>query len=221
MSIESTLQDEYRRRFDAAATYRDKVWQILCADFFARFVYPEHCILDLGCGWGEFSNNIKAAKKYAMDLNPDARRHLGPDVEFLQQDCSNPWPLPGGSLDVVFSSNFLEHLPDKSAITATLRHAHSALKPGGTIALLGPNVRFVPGDYWDFWDHHVPLSERSIAEALELTGFEVVQKLDRFLPYTMSDGRRAPLVLVKAYLRMPWAWRYFGKQFLVIAKKRV
>jgi len=39
------------------------------------------------------SNNIPAARKLAMDLNPEASRHLAPGIEFLQQDCSAPWPL--------------------------------------------------------------------------------------------------------------------------------
>ena len=218
-SIEATLQEEYRRRFAAGAAYRDKVWRALCRGYFSRLVPPTSTLLDLGCGWGEFSNNIVATKKYAMDLNPDARARLAADVEFLPQDCSEPWQLPPESLDIVFSSNFIEHLPDKQRVAQTLAQAHRALKPGGALILLGPNIRFVPGEYWDFWDHYVPLSDRSVAEVLRLTGFEVETQIDRFLPYTMSAGREAPVALVSAYLRMPWAWRFFGKQFLVVGRK--
>ena len=31
-------------------------------------------VLDLGCGYGEFINNVSCTKKFAMDLNPTARR---------------------------------------------------------------------------------------------------------------------------------------------------
>jgi SAM-dependent methyltransferase len=216
---EQTLQDEYRRRFAAGAPYRKKVWQILCNQFFARLIPRESTLLDVGCGWGEFINQIDVAKKYAMDLNPDARERLAGDVEFLHQDCSKPWPLPANSLDVVFSSNFLEHLPSKSHIEATLAEAHRTLKPHGKIVLLGPNIRFLPGTYWDFWDHHVAISDRSLAEMLALTGFRVTQRLDRFLPYTMSEGRQPPLAFVRAYLRVPLLWPVFGKQFLVIGER--
>jgi Methyltransferase domain len=54
---------------------------------------------------------IAAAKKFAMDLNPQAQQHLAKGVTLFQQDCSTAWPLPDKSLDVVFSSNFFEHLP--------------------------------------------------------------------------------------------------------------
>jgi SAM-dependent methyltransferase len=218
-TLEQTLQEEYRARFQAGAAYRMKVWKILCESYFSQLVPRSSRLLDVGCGWGEFINQIDVAEKLAMDLNPDAKAHLASDVRFLHQDCSKQWPLETGSLDVVFSSNFLEHLPDKAHIEATLAEAHRTLKPGGQIILLGPNIRFLPGTYWDFWDHHVAISDRSIAEMLALTGFKVVTQVDKFLPYTMSGGREPPLLFVQAYLRAPLLWRLFGKQFLVVGKR--
>ena len=219
MSQAEQLKSEYRQRFSAAAAYRDQVWQILCRQYFSRLVAKTDTLLDLCCGWGEFVNNISAAKKYAMDLNPDAGVRLSSDVEFLHQDCSQPWPLSSESLDVVFSSNFIEHLPDKAAVELTLKEAHRTLKVGGKIVLLGPNIRFVTSDYWDFWDHHIAMSDRSVAEILGLTGFQIEQQVDRFLPYTMSGSRHPPLAFVSAYLRVPTLWPFFGKQFLVVGKR--
>ena len=68
-------------------------------------------VLDLGAGWGEFSKNILASKKYAMDLNPDCGKRVANYSTFLHQDCSVTWPIDDGALDIVFTSNFLEHLP--------------------------------------------------------------------------------------------------------------
>ena len=214
------LQDEYHRRFGERAEYRDRVWKVLCDAFFSRYVPAQAAVLDLGAGWGEFTRNVTAREKYAMDLNPDTGRRVEGFARFLQQDCSTPWPLPDGALDVVFTSNFLEHLPDKEAVDATLREAHRCLKPGGRIVCMGPNVRYVPGAYWDFWDHHIPITDASMAEALALQGFEVLERVARFLPYTMSGNRQTPLAFVRAYLRLPVAWPLFGKQFLVVAAKR-
>ena len=45
-------------------------------------------IIDVGCGWGEFINNISAQVKYGMDLNPEGNNRLNSDVIFLNQDCS-------------------------------------------------------------------------------------------------------------------------------------
>lgn len=215
-----TLQQQYQLRFGECAAYRRDVWKILCADFFARYVRPDATVLDVGAGWGEFINTIAAGRKLAMDLNPDLQTHLSPDVEHLHQDCSRDWPIPAGALDVVFTSNFLEHLPDKASVERTVAQAHRGLKDGGLLICLGPNVKYVPGAYWDFWDHHIPLTESSVAELLRMNGFAVDVCLPRFLPFSMSTGRRVPLGLVRLYLRLPPAWPLFGKQFLVIGRKR-
>ena len=211
-------QQQYRARFSAASQYRHALWSLLCEDFFQAYISPDSVLLDLGCGWGEFSNNIVAAKKYAMDLNPDAASHLNDEVELLAQDCSEPWPLADNSLDVVFTSNFLEHLPDKLSVEKTIAEVKRCLKPGGQFVALGPNVRLVPGAYWDFWDHHVPISDHSLAELMTLKGFSIVEQHAGFLPYTMSDGREPNLLLVRLYLKIRLAWKIMGKQFLIVAR---
>ncbi len=213
------LQRIYQLRFEATRAYRNEVWKVLTAEFFQRFVPEEAATLDLGCGYGEFINNIRCARKFGMDLNAAAAAHLHKDVRFLEQSCAAPWAVPEGSLDVVFTSNFFEHLPDKTALSLTLREAARSLKSGGRILCLGPNIKYLPGSYWDFWDHHLPLTELSLKEALETHGFTVERCVARFLPYTMVNARRYPLFFVRAYLRAPLAWLALGKQFLVIARK--
>jgi SAM-dependent methyltransferase len=137
----------------------------------------------------------------------------------LHQDCSAIWPLQEGSLDVVFTSNFLEHLPNKELVDKTLKEAFRCLKSGGKIICLGPNIKYVPGAYWDFWDHHTPITDASMAEALFLAGFKITKRIDRFLPYTMAGIKPPPLIALKIYLRLNLTWRFFGKQFLVVAEK--
>lgn len=215
----AVLQSEYEQRFARSAAYRDAVWSVLCARFFSRFVARSATLLDLGAGWGEFSRHIVAARKYAMDLNPDCESRLAGCSQVLLQDCAAPWQLEDGALDVVFTSNFLEHLPDKLSVEKTLAEAHRCLKPGGKIICMGPNIKYLAGPYWDFWDHFVPLTEESLAEVLSIKGFKVTEKIGRFLPYTMSNGRQPPLFALRFYLALPFAWRWFGKQFLVVAER--
>jgi SAM-dependent methyltransferase len=215
----AVLRDEYQSRFEANEAYRNSVWHLLCSSEFSRYVKPDHTVLDLGAGWGEFSRNIVASKKYAMDLNPDCGKRVSGIAQFLFQDCSEKWPLDDGSLDVVFTSNFLEHLPSKELIDKTLAEAYRCLKKGGLILCVGPNIRYLPGLYWDYWDHHTPITDGSMAEALKLQNFSINRRVDRFLPFTMSDGKNPPLFAVKAYLKLPIFWPLFGKQFFVIGKK--
>jgi ubiquinone/menaquinone biosynthesis C-methylase UbiE len=220
MANSDALSEQYNRRFEAAQAYRDGVWQTILKARLQNWVGEDRDVLDLGCGWGEFIRNVQARSRHAMDLNPDAAGLVGEGVSFIQQDCSQTWPLQDASLDVVFSSNFIEHLPDKAAIETTLVQARRCLREQGRIIFLGPNVRYVPGAYWDFWDHHVPITDKSLVELLELSGFEVEQSIPRFLPYTMSEGREAPLALVRLYLALPIFWPLLGKQFLVVARTR-
>ena len=206
-------------RFEGNAAYRVAVWKILTGDFFCRWISPDAAILDLGCGWGEFVNQIRAARKYGMDLNPDSAGKVAADVTFLAQDCSEPWELPDATLDVVFTSNFFEHLPSKESLRRTLGQALRCLKPGGRVICMGPNIKLLPGSYWDFWDHHIALTEASLGEGMRLAGFAIEREVARFLPYSMSQGFTPPLFLLRAYLHCPFLWRFFGRQFLLVARK--
>jgi SAM-dependent methyltransferase len=210
------LEVIYGQRFAGRQEYRTRVWQVLIGKFFQRFVASDAAVLDVGCGYGEFINNIRCQTRYGMDLNPATRRLLDSGVSFLEQDCSKPWPLPESSLDVVFTSNFFEHLPDKQTLSETLLQAARCLKPGGRLIAMGPNIKHVPGSYWDFWDHYLPLTELSLSEGLRNRGFDIEVCHSRFLPYTMVGAPEYPVFLLRVYLAFPLFWRWFGRQFLVV-----
>ncbi len=209
----------YKTRFKNQEIYRRQVWAVLIRHF-ARWIPTDALVLDLGCGYCEFINQVQCAAKFAMDLNPEVRKRAAADVQVLEQDCSLPWPIPAASLTTVFTSNFLEHLPTKAHLEETLRHAHHALRPGGRLIAMGPNIKCVPGAYWDFFDHYLALTELSMNEILIKCGFEVELCLERFLPYSMSQGRTYPIWMLRSYLAFPAAWPVFGKQFLLVAAKR-
>jgi SAM-dependent methyltransferase len=211
----------YANRFAKTSAYRGRVWRVLVPRFFQQFTPESGIVLDLGCGYGEFINNVRAGRKLAMDLNPDSKARLAPEVTFLQQDCSRTWEIDPAQLDLVFTSNFFEHLPDKRTLGMTLDQAFRCLKPGGRLVALGPNYKFVKGAYWDFWDHHLPLTETSLVEGLITRGFQIERCHDRFLPYTIVGGPEYPLWILELYLKFKFLWRFGGKQFLVVARKPV
>jgi hypothetical protein len=128
--------------------------------------------------------------------------------------------VPDGTLDVAFSSNFFEHLPDKSALSAVVAEIHGVLKPGGKVLAMGPNVKCIPGAYWDHYDHHIPLTEVSIGELLQLHGFRIEKSIARFMPYTVKGRLPTAGWLVKCCLALSEvSFPLFGKQFLVIGRK--
>jgi SAM-dependent methyltransferase len=210
----------YKDRFEQTGIERrDRVWKVLCGHFFNRRVAPDATVLDLACGYGEFINNIRAARKLAVDLNPDAPKHLAPGISFWNIPATDLSAIGTGVADVVFTSNFLEHLRDKPECDAVLAAVRAVLKPGGRFIVMGPNIRYAYREYWDFYDHYLPLSHLSLAEGLRIAGFRVVENIARFMPYTMNNNAPTADFLVKAYLAFPPAWRILGKQFLVTAMK--
>lgn len=214
------LNKIYQIRFSGLEEYRNAIWKILVKNFFAKWIQKGSTVLDLGCGYGEFINNALDCERHAMDLNSDSSKYLDKSIHFYQQDCSKPWGMSASSLDIVFSSNFFEHLPNKHTLDQTMCNIYKHLKPNGYLILLGPNIAVLKGRYWDFWDHHVALSDQSAAELLELHGFTIDKRIPRFLPYNMVRIRKRPLFLVRLYLHLPFVWRFFGAQFLVVARKK-
>ncbi len=215
-----TLSELYKIRFPAHQLRRKSaIWQVICQGFLQRFVKPGDTVVDVACGYGEFLKHIVARQKIAVDLNPEAARFLGPEVQFHMRPATELASAITGAADVVFTSNFLEHLPDKRALDAFLRQVWLALRPGGSYLVLGPNLRYLPGHYWDFYDHHLGLTHLSLGEALRLQGFEVALCIDRFLPFTTQGALPTHPRLVWLYLKAPWVWRWLGKQFFVVARK--
>ena len=210
----------YQERFEQTGLERrDRVWKVLCQHFFGHRIPAEAAVLELGCGYGEFVNNIKASRKFAVDLNPDSAQHLAPDVTFFNIPATDLAVVGREVVDVVFTSNFLEHLRDKKECDEVLAGVRQVLKPGGKFIILGPNIRYAYREYWDFYDHYLPLSHLSLAEGLRLAGFQVTENIPRFLPFTMNNSGPTHDILVRAYLALPIAWKLLGKQFLVTAIK--
>jgi len=195
------------------------VWATLARHYFSRWIRPQDTVLDLGAGFCEFINHIAAARKLALDSNPATSAKAASDVTVLCEPATGTWPIPAANVHVVFSSNFFEHLASKPELLHCLREAYRVLRPGGLLIALGPNIRFCADTYWDFIDHCLPLSDRSLAEALEVTGFRLEQAIPRFLPFTMSGRISLRPLFVRWYLRLGLAQRLWGKQFLIVARK--
>jgi SAM-dependent methyltransferase len=213
------LQRIYENRFSGMEAQRNAVWQVLVRHHSQRWVKATDIVLDVGAGYCEFINNITARRKYALDLNPLTPTKAGADVTVCLQDVTKPWDIPPESIDVVFSSNFFEHLPSKDGLSHCLREIYRVLRKGGILFVMGPNIRFCPDIYWDCFDHHLALSDRSVLEALEVAGFAEEKVIARFLPATMKGSLPPQPWLVRLYLMLPIAWRVLGKQFLIIVRK--
>lgn len=219
MSLQS--EELYRQRFAAVdQRKREALWAVLCRVVLQRYVDPAATVVDLGAGFCEFINSIRCRRKIAVDANPAVRQHAGADVQIILGEMPGVLgQLADASADVVFCSNFFEHLRDKEGVLAVLREIDRILVPGGRLLVIQPNIRYAYKEYWDFFDHHVPLSHGSLSEALQMTGFRIDEVRPRFLPYTTKSRLPQAGWLLRLYLALPPAQWVLGKQMLVVGRK--
>jgi len=192
------------------------VWKILVQDYFSRWIKPDDAVLDAGAGPCHFINNVKARRRVAVDANPNVAKSCAPGVEFILSDDFST--LPDQCFNVIFMSNFLEHLDNGAAVVTVLSQLRQRLAPGGRMIILQPNFALVGARYFDFIDHKTILTDASLSEALALAGLRVEWMRRRFLPYTSKSRLPKTGFLVRLYLKMPLAQYFMGKQTLVVAQ---
>jgi len=211
------LDGVYERRFGGDIRFRDRMWKVLCG-FFQAYVPEDSVVADIGAGYCEFINNVKAKRRIAVDLNADVRKFAGEGVETLVSSSVSMKRIRSGTVDVVFASNFFEHL-SREDIAKTMREIRRILGKDGRVLILQPNIRYCYRDYWMFFDHITPLDDRSLSEALELNGFRIIETRPRFLPYTTKGSLPKSVLLLKIYLKIPLLQRLLGRQSFIYAEK--
>ncbi len=211
--------DLYESRFDEReVSAKDAVWREI-ATFLQRYVVPDAPVLDIACDRGHFIRWVRANERWATDIR-DVAGSLPSDVRFVQASGLDlAGVLPNGHFGTVFMSNYLEHLPSSDAVIEQLRVASELVRQGGHVIVLQPNIRLVGPRYWDFIDHHVALTERSLLEAAELAGLRTVDLITRFIPYSTKGRLPSDPRLVRAYLAFRPAWRVLGKQTLYVGTR--
>lgn len=206
---------DYRfREIDQAS--RDGAWKVIAKDLYRRLGDPR-VIVDMAAGRGEFLRSCPSSEKWAVDLVRHSWSETS-ETRFVQGDALEV-DLPPHHFDAVFVSNFLEHLKGTDEVLRLLKRANRSLKIGGVVGILGPNFKYAFREYYDFSDHSCALTERSVDELLHLAGFETETLIPQYLPFSFRNRLPSWPWLVGLYLHLPFLWRLFGKQFLIVARK--
>jgi SAM-dependent methyltransferase len=210
------LPELYDSRFDEReVSARDAVWREIVG-YLQRYIDRDAPVLDIACDRGHFIRWVSASERWASDIR-DVERQLPDDVRFIKGDGQHlAGMLPTGYFGTVFMSNYLEHLDGPEAVVEQLRVVRALLRPDGRVIILQPNIRLVGPRYWDFIDHRMAITDRSLLEAAELAGLRAERLVTRFLPYSTKGRLPTHPWLVRAYLRLPPAWLVLGRQSLFV-----
>jgi len=208
---------EYRfRGVDQAA--RQRVWEVISVFIHQKMGSPK-IVLDPAAGRCEFINSLQGTReRWVVDVVNTPEAYKKPDVKFLMGDILSV-ELPQGHFDGIFLSNFLEHLPSPQHVGHFFNRMVGCLKPGGKMAILGPNFKYCSSEYFDCVDHVLALTHVSISEFIYQAGLEEELVYKKFLPFSFRGILPSSASLTRCYLKMPILWNLLGKQFLMVARK--
>jgi len=212
----------YQHRFKAVdKEAKQAVWKEISAWIFERMGRPLR-VLDPAAGEMEFLKSITASEKWAVDLQEPPQPLLSAlssdGVRFVHGNIFDV-ELPADYFDGIFVSNFLEHLHSPEEIHTLLTRLHRSLQKDGLLAIMGPNFKYCSREYFDCADHRLALTHITVEEFLFACHFRIEKTYARFLPYSFRSKLPASPALVRLYLGIPLAWRFLGRQFLILARK--
>ncbi len=215
----------YENRFSKTILFRNEIYKILCDNFFQKYVPRNSVVLDVGAGYCEFINNIKAKTKIALDLNPDVKKFAREGVTPIISSCTSMKKIKSNSVGVIFVNNLFEHLT-KQEIVKTIKEIYRVLGNKGRLLVLQPNIRYCYKDYWMFFDHITPIDDRGLCEVLRTNNFKIVRCKPKFLPYTTKSRlSNLPSFFLKLYLKVPILsgimQKILGKQAFIFAIKDI
>jgi hypothetical protein len=139
-------------------------------------------------------------------------------TQFLQRFVDPAGPVLDLACD---RGDFIRAIRASERWATDIRDMRSALPDGIQFVQSSgqPNIRLVGPRYWDFIDHKVALTERSLTEAAELAGLRTERVITRFLPDSTKGRRPSAAWLVRAYLAFSPAWWLLGKQTLYVGSR--
>ena len=201
---------------------RDIVWKEVCDFIVKKYGIPEDAsVLDLGAGYCNFINRIKAKEKFAVDIFSKMEEYADDDVTCHIHTCTDMPFFADDSLDIIFTSNLFEHLTHEELLE-TLSEVRRILRKGGRLIVLQPNFRYCYKTYFDDYTHLQIFTDGGMYDLLEMADFDIEDMVPRFLPVNMKSTLRYNIpflgLVVRLYMHLPIS--PLGGQFLAVAKSK-
>jgi ubiquinone/menaquinone biosynthesis C-methylase UbiE len=208
-----TNEDYHATRFTPDPRRR-RLWQTLVACVFQKQIPPDGVVLELGAGYGEFINAVKARRRLAVDQWPGMLQHLEAGVEGLVTRITQLEGVADGSVDYVFSSNCFEHV-SQSELVECLAQLRRKMKPGAMLTIVQPNFRYCAREYFDDYTHVTIYTDKGLGDLLAANGFQIIRSVPRFMPFSIKGRLPVHPLLIRLYLMSPF--KPLAKQMLISA----
>jgi SAM-dependent methyltransferase len=197
------MSDEaYHRHRFVPDPRRRVLYQTLIDALLHKEIPADGVVLDLGAGYGDFINSVKARRRLAVDNWPGMLPHLESGVEGIITGINRLEAITDDSLDYVFSSNCFEHAP-QSDLVECLAQLRRKMKAGAKLTIVQPNFRYCVREYFDDYTHVSVYTHRSLSDLLVAEGFRIARCLPRFLPLTLRTWLPVHPFLIRLYLASP------------------
>lgn len=195
---------------------RRVLWQALVAGEFQKQIPRDGTVLELGAGYGEFINSIKARRRLAVDQWPGMLQHLEAGVEGLVTRVNQLDGVAENSVDYVFASNCFEHVTQADLVEC-LAQLRRKMKPGAMLTVVQPNFKYCAREYFDDYTHVSIYTEKGLCDLLAANGFKIVRCVPRFMPFSIKGSLPVHPWLIRLYLMSPF--KPFAKQMLISATR--
>jgi ubiquinone/menaquinone biosynthesis C-methylase UbiE len=193
---------------------RRVLWQTLVACEFQKQIPPDATVLELGAGYGDFINAVKARRRIAVDVWPGMLSHLEPGVEGLVTNITQLDGVADNSVDYVFSSNCFEHV-SQTDLVKCLAQLQKKMKPGAMLTIVQPNFKYCAREYFEDYTHVSIYTDKGLSDLLAANGFKIVRRTPRFMPFTIKGSLPVHPFLIRLYLASPF--KPLAKQMLISA----
>ena len=215
------LYDAYFKTRFGFDPRREQVWKEVVRWIQSHFVSPDARVLDLGAGYCNFINVVRAKERHAVDLFTEMPSYAAPGVQTHVASATDLSFFPEDSFDVVFASNLVEHLSRPECILV-LGEVRRVLRKGGKLILMQPNFKYCASTYFDDYTHIQIFTDASLFDFLEAYGYQVMRSIPRFMPVNMKSTLRLRLPflsqLVRLFLSSPL--KPFGGQMLLVSENQ-
>jgi hypothetical protein len=196
--------------------YRKKIWKEI-VNYIYKDIGEVYTLIEMGAGFCDFINQFPAKNKICYEFNSKMKLYANNNITFIEKDVIFIDEQGNSTADLVFASNFLEHI-DRKTLTILMPKIYNVLKQGGKLVLIQPNYNLCKKKYFDDITHKTIFDDKSIRYFLKYYGFIVNKVIPGFLPFQMKLKLPKFPILVRMYLTLPI--KPGAAQMYVVAEKK-